>query len=80
MIPAIPHPITGETAPVTLGHGFGGIIEEIGGGMSNHIVAPEEHFYFLPDHVSLECAALIEPLAVAWHATSVSPFKLEITS
>lgn len=39
------------------------------------MVAPQEHFYPLPDHVSLECAAFIEPLAVAWHAVSVSPFK-----
>ncbi|RMJ22224.1 Dehydrogenase [Aspergillus sp. HF37] len=109
------------TTPVTLGHEFGGVIEEVGhgvtrvfpgqkavvrptifdkrccscrlgyeyccdcigfiglsgygGGMSNHIVAPEEHFYCLPDHMSLESAALIEPLAVAWHAICVSPFK-----
>lgn len=46
-----------------------------GGGMSNHVVAPEEHFYNLPDDLPLESAALIEPLAVAWHAVSVSPFK-----
>jgi threonine dehydrogenase-like Zn-dependent dehydrogenase len=43
--------------------------------MSNHIVAPEEHFYYLPDNLSLESAALIEPMSVAWHAVSISPFK-----
>lgn len=43
--------------------------------MAHHIVAPAEHFYSLPDNVSLEMAALIEPLAVAWHAVNISPFK-----
>lgn len=43
--------------------------------MSEHIVAPAEHFYPLPDDISLETAALIEPLAVAWHAVNLSPFK-----
>lgn len=43
--------------------------------MAQHIVAPAEHYYRLPDNVSLESAALIEPLAVAWHAVNISPFK-----
>lgn len=47
-----------------------------GGGMSEHIVAPAGHFYALPDEISLETAALIEPLAVAWHAVNLSPFKM----
>ncbi|KAJ5818110.1 alcohol dehydrogenase [Penicillium riverlandense] len=47
-----------------------------GGGMSHHIVAPAEHYYPLPDNVSLQTAALIEPLAVAWHAVKISPFKV----
>lgn len=46
-----------------------------GGGMSKKIVAPAGHFYPIPDSVSLEAAALIEPLAVAWHAVDISPFK-----
>src|SRR4051794_38732895 len=29
-IPATPHPITGATLPVTLGHEFSGVVEEIG--------------------------------------------------
>lgn len=44
--------------------------------MAHHIVAPAEHYYLLPDNVSLETAALIEPLAVAWHAVKLSPFKV----
>lgn len=30
MIPTTPHPITGEKAPITLGHEFSGVIEEVG--------------------------------------------------
>ncbi|KAJ5159461.1 uncharacterized protein N7482_006465 [Penicillium canariense] len=121
LIPEHPHPITGSTYPASMGHEFGGIIEEVGsdvthvspgqravvrptiydgtccackqgkyhccenigfiglsgfgGGMSQKIVAPAGHFYALPDNVTLEAAALIEPLAVAWHAVAVSPFQ-----
>lgn len=46
-----------------------------GGGLAEHIVAPAEHFYPIPDHVPLKSAALVEPLAVAWHAVNISPFK-----
>lgn len=44
--------------------------------MAKYHVAPAEHFYPIPDNVSLEAAALIEPLAVAWHAVNLSPFKM----
>ncbi|KNG89589.1 putative alcohol dehydrogenase [Aspergillus nomiae NRRL 13137] len=47
-----------------------------GGGLAKYHVAPAEHFYPIPDNVSLEAAALIEPLAVAWHAVNLSPFKI----
>jgi threonine dehydrogenase-like Zn-dependent dehydrogenase len=30
LIPTAPHPVTGEAVPVTLGHEFSGIIEEVG--------------------------------------------------
>ncbi|ODM20177.1 hypothetical protein SI65_05165 [Aspergillus cristatus] len=46
-----------------------------GGGMAKYMTAPSNHFYPIPDKVSLEAAALIEPLAVSWHAVNVSPFK-----
>lgn len=111
----------GKESPVTLGHEFSGIIDEVGenveglfkgqravirptiydgkcpackggnrhccenirfiglsgygGGMSHFIVAPPDHFYVLPDNVSMEAGALVEPLAVAWHAVKLSPFK-----
>ncbi|KAJ5772928.1 hypothetical protein N7457_007824 [Penicillium paradoxum] len=121
LIPETPHPITGSKYPVTMGHEFSGIVEEVGddinylsagqrvvvrptifdrtcssckkgiehccenigfiglsgygGGLAEHIVAPVEHFYPIPNNVSLESAALVEPLAVAWHAVNISPFK-----
>ncbi|KAH8433441.1 uncharacterized protein LDX57_011075 [Aspergillus melleus] len=121
LVPQEPHKITGVTAPVTLGHEFSGIVEEVGegvthvskgqrvvirptiydgtcpscrsgyehccenigfiglsgygGGLAHKQVAPATHFYPIPDNISLESAALIEPLAVAWHAVNVSPFK-----
>lgn len=43
--------------------------------MAKYIVAAAEHFYPIPDNVSLQLAALVEPLAVAWHAVNISPFK-----
>lgn len=44
--------------------------------MAEHTTAPASHFYAIPDNVSLEAAALIEPLAVSWHAVNRSPFKV----
>lgn len=116
-----PHPITGEKVPLTLGHEFSGIVEEVGseirdvktgdrvcvqpiiydgtcsackagyinccdkngfiglsgwgGGLSEHIVVPRSAVVALPDSVSLELGALVEPLAVAWHAVDRSPLK-----
>ncbi|KAJ5982226.1 hypothetical protein N7451_012326 [Penicillium sp. IBT 35674x] len=43
--------------------------------MSKKDVAPTDHFYPIPNNISLEAAALIEPLAVAWKAVNLSPFK-----
>jgi threonine dehydrogenase-like Zn-dependent dehydrogenase len=46
-----------------------------GGGMSEHIVVPQDSVKKLPDNVSLEIGALVEPLSVGWHAVSISPYK-----
>ncbi|GAB2927610.1 2,3-butanediol dehydrogenase [Rhodococcus aerolatus] len=35
---AAPHPISGESVPVTLGHEFAGVVEELGEGVSGHEV------------------------------------------
>ena len=34
-MPTTPHPLTGETIPVTLGHEFSGVIEETGEGVND---------------------------------------------
>lgn len=47
-----------------------------GGGMAKYTIAPANHFYPIPDSISLEAVALIEPLAVSWHAVNKSPFKV----
>jgi len=122
-----PHPITGETVPLTFGHEFSGTIEEVGegvsdkfkagdrvcvqpiiydgtcgackeglinccdqngfvglsgwgGGLSEHVVVPESAVIPIPDNVSLEVAALVEPLAVGWHAVDISGFKKNDTA
>lgn len=119
--PGHPHGITGETLPLTLGHEFSGVVEEVGegvahvkkgdnvcvqptiydgdcrsckrglvnccdkngfvglsgwgGGMSEYMCVPASAVKPLPANVSLELGALIEPLAVGWHAVDISPFK-----
>jgi threonine dehydrogenase-like Zn-dependent dehydrogenase len=119
--PGNPHPITGETLPLTLGHEFSGVVEEVGegvdhvgkgdnvciqptiydsdcrscvqglvnccdkngfvglsgwgGGLSEHVVLPASCIKPLPANVSLELGALVEPLAVGWHAVDISPYK-----
>ncbi|KAF2717792.1 GroES-like protein [Polychaeton citri CBS 116435] len=122
LCPTSPHPITGEKVPLTMGHEFSGIVEEVGdgvssdykigdrvcvrptiydgtcgacemglvnccysngfvglsgwgGGFSQHCVLPEYCVTKLPDNVSLDIAALVEPLAVGWHAVQATPIK-----
>lgn len=45
------------------------------GGMAQYMVAPIEKLHKIPDGVTLELAALAEPLAVAVHAVRRSSFK-----
>lgn len=46
-----------------------------GGGMAEFLVVPERLVEPLLPNVSLELGALVEPLAVGWHAVVISPFK-----
>lgn len=114
-----PHPITGEEAPITLGHEFSGTIADVGDGVDglavgqkvvvepyvihqeywgkeNYHLTPDQNFIGLaggggglaeqisvhqhwvhpiPDNMALDEAALIEPLAVAYHAFQRSGAK-----
>ncbi|KAF9460064.1 alcohol dehydrogenase GroES domain protein [Collybia nuda] len=51
--------------------GIGGF----GGGLAEYIAVDENFVHTLPDNVSLEVGACIEPLAVAWYAVKRSSFK-----
>jgi 2-desacetyl-2-hydroxyethyl bacteriochlorophyllide A dehydrogenase len=44
-----------------------------GGGMSDEVVLPAEACHPLPSNIGLDIGALVEPLAVAWHAVDSSP-------
>ncbi|KAL1297207.1 hypothetical protein AAFC00_004777 [Neodothiora populina] len=46
-----------------------------GGGLSDEIVVPHEACHLLPDNIELDIGALVEPLAVAWHAVNVSSLQ-----
>ncbi|MDR5603773.1 butanediol dehydrogenase [Staphylococcus coagulans] len=108
-----PDPFLGQTAPVTLGHEFAGVIYELGsdvkdfkigervvvnptvskhekeenvdlydgytfvglgadGGFARYTNVPAENIYRLPDNVSDEEGALVEPTAVAVQAVKES--------
>lgn len=116
-----PHPLSGNVAPVVLGHEFSGEVVEIGegvanikvgdrvtvepivacgkcpacregkynlcsslgfhglcgsgGGLAEYTVFPEEYVHKIPDGMSYEQAALIEPIAVALHSIRIANFK-----
>ncbi|KAK4545849.1 hypothetical protein LTR36_002413 [Oleoguttula mirabilis] len=44
-----------------------------GGGISDEVVVPAEACLPLPENVPLDIGALVEPLAVGWHAVDASP-------
>ncbi|KAH8783564.1 chaperonin 10-like protein [Hyaloscypha sp. PMI_1271] len=46
-----------------------------GGGLSDAVVVPADYVLPLPEHIPLDVAALVEPLAVGWHAVTQSPLK-----
>nr|BAE93262.1 glycerol dehydrogenase [Zygoascus ofunaensis] len=45
------------------------------GGFAEKVVYGEEHMLKLPDSIPFDIGALIEPLAVAWHAVECAKFK-----
>ncbi|GAA4857050.1 (R,R)-butanediol dehydrogenase [Paenibacillus vulneris] len=48
----------------------------ISGGFAQYVVAKEENIFLLPEHMSLELGALVEPTAVAVHAVRQSQLRL----
>lgn len=46
-----------------------------GGGMSEYTVVERKALHKVPDHVPLELTALVEPLAVGWHAVRMGRVK-----
>ncbi|AGA59481.1 theronine dehydrogenase-like Zn-dependent dehydrogenase [Thermobacillus composti KWC4] len=117
----VPHPVTGELPPITMGHEFSGTVVEVGegvtkvkpgdkvvvepiiccgecaacrqgkynvcrklgfvglsgrgGGFSEYVVAEERWVHKMPEGLSLEQGALVEPAAVALHAVRQSKLK-----
>lgn len=51
--PAHPHPITNEVSPVILGHEFSGVIEEVGGGITD--LSPGQNVCIQPTIYCNEC-------------------------
>lgn len=111
--PTEPHPLTGMSLPLIMGHEFSGTVVAVGegvrtvapgdrvavepiyrcgncapcqegrynvcrqigfhglmshGGMAEYTVVPEHMLHRLPDEVSSELGAMVEPMAVAYHA------------
>lgn len=54
--------------------GFIGLADD--GGFSEYVVAEEKYFHKLPENMSLEEGALVEPTAVAFHAVRRSGLKV----
>ena len=46
-----------------------------GGGMSEEVSVPAKAVFALPEGIDLDVGALVEPLAVAWHAVDASNIK-----
>jgi (R,R)-butanediol dehydrogenase / meso-butanediol dehydrogenase / diacetyl reductase len=53
--------------------GFHGLMSD--GGMAEYTVVPTDMLHRLPDHVSLQLGALVEPMSVAYHAATLGEVK-----
>ncbi|MGY1639233.1 2,3-butanediol dehydrogenase [Geodermatophilus sp. SYSU D00742] len=54
--------------------GFHGLTSD-GGGMAEYTTVPATMLHRLPDEVDLRMGALVEPMAVAWHAVDTSGIR-----
>lgn len=121
-----PHPLSGNEAPVVLGHEFSGEVVEVGegatkfnvgdrvivepivacgkcpacmegkynlcsslgfhglcgsgGGLAEYTVFPEEFVHKMPEGMSYEQGALVEPMAVALHSLRIANFNVGQTA
>ena len=48
--------------------------------MAEYCNIPERILYKLPDEVSYETAALVEPLSIGWHAAAITPTEIGDTA
>lgn len=60
-----------NVCPFTTCIGIGGW----GGGLSEYIALDTDYVHILPEGISLEVGAILEPLAVAWYGVKTSGFK-----
>ncbi|MGF0311426.1 2,3-butanediol dehydrogenase [Rhodococcus sp. IEGM1428] len=58
--------------------GFHGLMSD--GGMAEYTVVPTDMIHALPDNVSLELGALVEPMSVAYHAATLGDPNPEDTA
>src|ERR1700754_1301842 len=58
--------------------GFHGLMSD--GGMAEYTVVPTDMLHRLPDNVSLELGALVEPMSVAYHAATLGEPSADGTS
>jgi (R,R)-butanediol dehydrogenase / meso-butanediol dehydrogenase / diacetyl reductase len=70
----------GRCAPCRAGNynvctqiGFHGLMSD--GGMAEYTVVPTDMLHKLPDNVSLQLGALVEPMSVAYHAATLGDIK-----
>ena len=70
----------GHCAPCRAGNynvcqqiGFHGLMSD--GGMAEYTVVPTDMLHKLPDNVSLELGALVEPMSVAYHAATLGEVR-----
>jgi (R,R)-butanediol dehydrogenase/meso-butanediol dehydrogenase/diacetyl reductase len=58
--------------------GFHGLMSD--GGMAEYTVVPTDMLHRLPDNVSMELGALVEPMSVAYHAATLAGANADGTS
>lgn len=71
--------LSGHTNLCVLGPAAYGLTG-LGGGLAEKVVVPFNQVYKLPDNLPIEYGALVEPIAVAWHAVELSGIKPGMTA